>query len=95
MNPPKVEIINPTIYRLIKWMDYLLIIILLFASLHILFFYIKTFFYNTNETIAVKYAIYIAIGSFFYLFVYNKEIQGKLGYEQYEEEKIVKSLKKK
>ncbi len=57
----------------------LLIALLTFTCVHILIFYYQSLTQSIQETTSVRYALYIAIGCFFCLFVHNKEIYRRFG----------------
>jgi len=64
--------------RGMRWLDVALIVILLLTVTHILVFYVSSLIWGIPETVAVKYAIYLVIGSFSGLAVYQNQIRDLL-----------------
>lgn len=77
---PRVETVNIGKLRFLRAIEIILMCLLVFTGLHILIFYITSLFNPyIIETSSVKYAIYITIGCFFYLFVHKKAIDDQWG----------------
>lgn len=81
VHQPRVERVNVRRLEQLKWLERLLTCLLIISGTHVLIYYMWLIFHPdvTQESMAAKYAIYIAIGSFFYLFVYNKAIAERWG----------------
>lgn len=98
LHQPKVEKVSIWKLQCQKYIRIILIILLAFTSLHILGFYLWSLFYPfTPESISLKYAVYITIGCFFYLFVHKKAIDEWFGAKEVtlfeEQSKPAKKLK--
>ena len=78
IHQPKVEKVTKLEKLCFKWAEPFLTGLLIVAGIHILIFYVWSMFHpDMIEPVSAKYAVYIAIGSFFYLVVYNKNIHDR------------------
>ena len=77
---PKVEKVSVPKLKCLEWLERGLTGLLIITGFHVLGFYIWSIFHpEMTEPLSVKYAIYITIGSFFYLFVHKKAIDERWG----------------
>ena len=78
IHQPKEERVSKIELLCLEWAESVLTWLLVITGIHILVFYVWSIFHPSMiEPVSAKYAIYIAMGSFFYLFVYNKIVHDK------------------